>query len=37
MRYEALYLDKKPKKGGGVKALPKDLDHFDRFNFVEFS
>jgi hypothetical protein len=33
--YGPLYLGKMP-KGGGVKAMPKDLEHFKMFYTVEF-
>ena len=29
-----LYIWQHAKRGGGVKALPKDLDHFKRFNNI---
>ena len=31
-----LYIWAKCQKGGGTKAMPKDLEHFKKFNIVEF-
>ena len=34
--YGPLILEKIPKRGVGVKAMPIDLEHFKRFCIVEF-